>query len=470
MTGPAVSALASPHMVLVAHLHQTGTVGEMRRGVLFVIPPLLAVLGAVVAAVQLAPADERPRAQPSATVPEPSTGEYTSVYPPLGTLGAPLDLPPLDVDLDAMLGKPTDSGMVTGPLWVSGTVVDVSNGVFENETQAEVFERAAACFPPRSQNPTPEMLYTAKNDCFDRLVVAEAAIQRDPSDVFMALRGLSLARPDVFTLCHNASHKVGEVALKRLFAARGADFDGMNRLLLTGAVACQGGLIHGVYDAFGYMDLEVTDFEPAVQACERTPQLTGQCADAVGHASWDAFNEVGTALRACGFWSDESLQQTCAEGIVMRVYQRLEKTDQFYTGRQFGRDADAYMRTTAKMCLEWPSTPVAGITTPDPRTLCYRSIPYLLVKPLFALVETNGAEYQPVRAEAERLVEVLRDTCASYGEYADLCTERIGTYLPGVTVYDEDAALALCTILDRVQAACEAMVRERIERTENGLG
>lgn len=447
----------------------------MRRSPwLVVVLPVLAVgMGVALAVVATSAESTTPPLADRVDSPRSTTTaptDYTSVYPPLGELGEPLPLPRIEIDVAALLGEPTDSGVVTGPLWISGTVVDVSAGVFENDVQQQLFKELAECFPSRDISPTPEMLYEAKNECFDYLVVNHAATQEDPSDVFMALRGLSLARPDVFTLCHNASHKVGEIALRRVVASRGLDYEAMDRLLVTGAVACQGGLVHGVYDAIGYLGLDVEDFSPAVSACERHPQLTGQCADAVGHAAWDSFNNVEDALTACGFWKAPDLQQTCAEGIIMRIYQRLEPEDEYYTGRVFGDAADDFLYNTADMCLEWPSVSIPGLIADDPRTLCYESVPYLLMKPLLALVETNGAQYEPVKEEVKRLLAVMQDACGRYGSGKTLCTQRIGSYLPGVTVYDEQATLELCAVLVDVQTECEERVRTRIERTEAGLG
>jgi hypothetical protein len=444
---------------------------KLSRPVIIGAPIAAAVVVAVVVAALFSTAPvEQAETGPVPTQSAPTGGDPASIYPADAFLGAPLDLPTIDIDIEKMLTKDDGLSMQTGVLWLQGAPENVDD-IFENDTQREVFKTISSCYPARESNPTPEQLYTATLECSERAAITAAATVKDPSDVFMALRGLSLARPDVFTLCHNASHKVGEIAFRRLYAARGTDYDGMFRLLQTGAIACQGGLVHGVYDAFGYMKPSLDEFEKAVSACERNAQIVGQCSDAVGHAAWDAYGTIDQALLACRSWDTDSYQQICAEGIVMRKFQRMEVNDPFYIGAVFGPEADRFIEQALSTCSEWTTSPVEGILRQDPRTLCIESSTYLLAKPLLALTQRNGGDYKAVEPEAKRLIGVIVDTCNEYGQDAKYCLGRLGWYLLGVTVYDLEATKQLCTSLPKEYVAeCQSNATEKLANVERGIG
>jgi hypothetical protein len=397
-----------------------------RPFVIVVLAAVVAVASGVVVALQ---ASQRPTS-----------------YTPVAPVAAPrLVLPPLADDIDDYIQVEDIDSMMAGVPWIEGTPQDVER-VLATETQREIFDELAACFPARESSPTPEQLFAAKGSCFDRAAITRAAFTEDPTDVFVALKALSLARPDVFTLCHNASHRVGEIALRRLFADRGADFEGMYRMIDAGVTTCQGGLVHGVYDAFGLLNPEVEDFKAAVDACQRNQSVpSGQCADAVGHASWDAFGDVVKTLQACSYWNDSWYQEICAEGVVMRIYQRLEPDEGFYTGFLFGAAADDFIATTGRMCDEWPDEPMAGIVRQNPQNLCHQGVIYLLVKPMFAIVQSNGGDFPGAKDEIYRLVRSIVDVCGTYDEVGeDLCLSHLGPYLTGAIFYQRDEVAGIC--------------------------
>lgn len=446
---------------------------KLSRPVIIGVPIGIAVATAVAVAIlfSAAPAQQTSPelSQTSASSTSPGS-DPASIYPADAFLGDPLDLPKIDIDIEKMLTKDDGLSMQTGVLWLEGVPKNVDE-IFENDTQREVFKTLSSCYPSRDSNPTPEQLYAATLDCSERAAITAAATVKDPSDVFMALRGLSLARPDVFTLCHNASHKVGEIAFRRLYAARGIDYDGMFRLLQTGAIACQGGLVHGVYDAFGYMKPPLEEFEHAVSACERNEQIVGQCSDAVGHAAWDAYGTIEKAILACRSWDTDAYQQICAEGILMRKFQRMESTDPFYIGAVFGAEADRFIKVATDSCSEWSTSPIEGILRQNPRALCFESSTYLLAKPLLALTQRNGGDYQAVETEAKRLIGVITDTCNTYGKDAPYCLGKLGWYLLGVTVYDLDATKRLCESLPKEYVAtCQSNATEKLTNVERGIG
>jgi hypothetical protein len=374
-------------------------------------------------------------------------------------------LPVIAIDVEAMKGKNGHVDGLTGPPWTPGPVRSFDD-LFFHADQRSYFDQLVACFPELDAGPTPEDIYAAARLCFDPLAIDLAAAAADPTDVFVAFRALAHARPDVTTACHQAAHRVGEITLRRLYADRGLDYDAMFRILSLGPRSCLGGLIHGVYDAIGYMQPTLAEFENAVRVCERDPSLAGQCSDAVGHASWDGTGDVDVAMQVCSYWTELNLQATCVEGILMRMYQRLEVDDQWYNGARFGADADEFIAKTARVCDQFPTEPIDGLLVQSPAYLCHQGVVYLLVKPMYALVERNGGNYPEVQAEVDRLIGKVVEACDSFGPEGSVwCTDHVGTFLPGIAWFDEEQIVPMCTALGRNVDKCIADSEERITNT-----
>jgi hypothetical protein len=379
-------------------------------------------------------------------------------------------LPPIAVE-ESWLTSTQVGSMATGVLWVEGRPQDV-DVLLDSSERRRLFDEFEGCFPAREQNPTANELFRGKEGCFDRSAIEAAAASPSPVDVFVALRALSLARPDVFTLCHNASHRVGEIAMRRLDAAGQLRRDEMREFLDQSATTCQGGLVHGLYDALGYMGASLEEFEMAIGACEDSQVPTGQCADAVGHAAWDSLEDVVKSLGVCALWSSGQDQDVCAEGVLMRIYQRLEPTDQFYTGYLVGSEADRFIAETAALCSTWPTTSLPGLLRDNPQHLCNKGIVYLLVKPAFAVVQSNGGDFTAGRAEIYRLIREVVDACSTYDtEGRELCIDHLAPFIVGFSVFERSEVKGLCAQLPvDFRARCERDGISKIESVESGRG
>jgi len=421
----------------------------MRRIWLVLIPPLALIFG-VSAAVLVTDSPDLPASSPASTSPMTNAGDLSA--PPSAHVPLPLpelDLPPLEPD-PAWWRASSAPGSI-GVIWVSREGSDPS-GMLENGTQRELYERLVECFPEGATN---EELYQGKIGCFDERVIRSAASTPNPTDVFAAIRALNTARPDVFTVCHNASHKVGEIALKRIIPVYGVDTDIIAALLDRGANACMGGLMHGTLDAIGLLVSDVEAFTPAVDACLlANPENLGYCTDAVGHATWDAFKDIPKAATVCSFFKTASSRRECGEGILMRIYQREEPNDPWFLGNITNdRDLLRWNEDIAKICQSWPSTPFSAAAPEDPREWCWSGAVYLLFKPLFYSIESRGGKVEEAYDELSARLSLAIKTCSSFPTPGDdLCLGRMGPSVGHIAAFEREYAEKLCQLFPTTSA------------------
>lgn len=431
----------------------------MRR--IWLIPALAIGLGIATAAMFAGQSNTSvPSAQPpstSADIPSP-----TPAYVPLPLPN--LNLAPIEPD-PAWWEASNAPGSI-GVVWVSREGSNPDD-LLENEIQRGLYENLIECFP---QDATPEELYQGKVLCFDELVIRAAASTPNPTDVFAAIRALNTARPDVFTVCHNASHKVGEIALKRIIPVYGVDTNIIAALLDRGANACMGGLMHGTLDAVGLLVSNVEEFAPVVDACIlANPENLGYCTDGVGHATWDAFGDVPKAAFVCSFFKTGQTRRECGEGILMRIYQRAETDDAWFTGNiETDSDLVRWNSEIEKICQDWPTIPFP--TAPeDPREWCWSGSTYLLIKPIFHSLESLGgnieAAFPAVSARLSRTIE----TCGRFKDSgADRCLERLGPSVGHLAAFEPIYAKKLCQLFP-TQSTVSRCTEDALRRIDNAF-
>ncbi len=374
-----------------------------------------------------------------------------------------LDLPPLEPD-PAWWRSSAAPGAI-GVVWVSREGSDPSS-LFDNEVQRSLYKDLTACFP---ENATNEQLFKGKSECFDEKVIRAAATTPNPTDVFTAVRAMNTARPDVFTVCHNASHKVGEIALRRVVMEYGMDKEIIAAMLDRGANACMGGLMHGTLDAVGFVAKSVSEFRPAVEACLlANPINLGYCTDAVGHASWDAFFDKTKAAEVCSFFKDEQSRRECGEGILMRIYQRAEVDDLWYEGSITAQeDLDRWNSEVIALCEDWPSKPFAAAPE-NPKEWCWSGSTYLFIKPVFyALERVSKGDIESAFPEVAARFKKTVESCEKFPAPGDaLCLKRLGPSVGHLAAFDKEYAVKLCEMYTNkeLMAECSESAVRRIEQ------
>lgn len=429
----------------------------MRRPVLLMLPVVAMLAGASIAGLIAA----EPAKDPATSATAPMT---TSPATPQNRLLPKLDLPALTPDPAWWSGStPPDA---IGVVWVSREGSDPA-ALLENDVQRELFERYVSCFP---ENATPEQLFLAKMECFDEAVITDAATTPNPADVFVAITALNTLRPDVFTVCHNASHRVGELALRRIVPVHGMDKDIIAALLDRGGGVCMGGLMHGVLDAVGVLVDDVSQFRPAVEACLLADQTNlGYCTDAVGHATWDAFTEIAPAAEVCAMFPTAQSRRECGEGVMMRMYQRLETEDVWYLGNTPKGDIDRWNNEIVAICKQWTATPFADAPQDDPREWCWSGSVYLFFKPVFSALEAEAGDIAKSYDEVSFRVSKVISACQKFPTPGDdRCLERMGPSIGHAAAFDESAAQRLCALFPPgTQQRCTTAALSRIESAYN---
>lgn len=434
----------------------------MRRVLVFVVPVLALIIGISSAFfLNSAPTDESTKiSSPSSNV---SANENST---PHSQIPMPvLDVPTLEPDPAWWQGSAPPGSI--GVVWVSKEGSDPSN-LFTANVQKTIYEDLSSCFP---KNATNEDLFEAKVSCFDEKVIKIAASTPNPVDVFVSINALNVARPDVFTVCHNASHRVGEVALKRVHKVHGLDKEIIAALLDRGGSACMGGLMHGVMDAVANLVVNVEDYKPAIEACLlANPDTLGYCTDAVGHATWDTFRKVLPAAEVCSFFQTPSSRRECGEGILMRMYQREETTDSWYLGNTSDEDLPRWNKGVADICASWPKTPFAAAPEEDPREWCWSGSVYLLFKPIFAVMEEkvnqDKDQFEGISTRLSAAISVCQGFPAP-GD--DRCLERMGPSVGHIAGFEKEPAKQLC-LLFPTQAAIERCTKDALSRIDDAYG
>ncbi len=380
-----------------------------------------------------------------------------------------LQLEPVAYNL-AELDLENDSGALGVP-WIDTKDSIDPETFLVNDEQRRIYNLLATCFPARNTNPAVDVLFEAKTVCFDPKAIYEAATISDPTDLFDALHALNLARPDVFAVCHNGSHKIGKLVFERAYRKHGFDVDIFRQLLSAGRSTCMGGLVHGLLDAVGFVADDVSEYRGIIEACASSVRsAAAQCGDAVGHSVWDAFETVSDGAAACAYFADEQMRNDCSEGLLMRKYQRLERTSEWYTGIAGPDEFDRWIAETVANCDSWPSIPYAAAPGVDPREGCWRGVIYPLTQPVFRQLRLTNGEYPQAKEVMLPMVKKIVTACGTFSERGNtLCLERLGVYVGHLVMFDRAEARIMCDLWpQKARTSCNEEAEQRIISAENG--
>lgn len=162
--------------------------------------------------------------------------------------------------------------------------------------------------------------YTSFRACWEEAFSIYTA-KYDVSKVLSSIHEWETAVPELNSVCHELSHRVGRASYDRFKSAEDA--------LAHDDRKCQYGYRHGVFEAFASAEGPAGVNKLASTICEiyaNTPGLTedernleiGECLHSVGHAAAVANpTDVKAAVDTCGVFESESSKQGCAGGVLM---------------------------------------------------------------------------------------------------------------------------------------------------------
>jgi hypothetical protein len=298
--------------------------------------------------------------------------------------------------------------------------------------------------------------------CFEQRAV-ELAESSEPADLFNAAAAVVMERPDVFIACHDSGHKAADVLLRRFWdptSAPEAQRAALARVFTDVNATCENGFVHGLFDTLGYLDAPIDSFEVAMQACQSAG--ISDCADGMGHAAWEVTGNLDEAVEVCSMLESNEQRVVCDGGIIMRMYQHLERDDPWYLGSVTvpGFSVSDWTTTVAAICDDWPATQVREA---GPKQGCWAGVSYLLFKPVYSLVAVNG--FDGAQAEIRDAIALAGQACQSFDEPgATVCFDSWDQYITFAANFDAGNVGRLCDALEPQRSqACAARALTRLD-------
>ncbi len=162
--------------------------------------------------------------------------------------------------------------------------------------------------------------YTSFRTCWEEAFSIYAS-QYNVTKVLSSIHEWQTAVPELNSICHELSHRVGRAAYDRFKSAEEA--------LTQDDRKCQYGYRHGVFEAFAATEgaagvdrlagtiCKVYEDMPGINEAERNLEV-GECLHSVGHAAAVAHpTDVKSAVDTCGVFESASSKQGCAGGVLM---------------------------------------------------------------------------------------------------------------------------------------------------------
>lgn len=318
------------------------------------------------------------------------------------------------------------------------------------EGAVKIYEYLRECYP--KDKSSAEDIW-AQTPCFNERVL-ELAASAEPADFFAGAKAVVVERPDVFAVCHDAGHKGADALLRRYWDQEAPLSEQQAQLREIFSVVndtCMSGFIHGLFDTLGYLKADIKEFDIALQACLRV--LEFDCSDGMGHAAWEATLDLPAATKLCTLLPTNEGRVICDGGIVMRIYQHLEKTDPWYYGSVDtpGFVVKDWMEKVASLCDTWPEDLPRERGSKEG---CWAGTPYLYFKPLYSELSLRGNDFQAARAKLIENLGHMAAACDSFGSVgAEACYGAWDQYLVRTALYKTENIKALCESLPKGRAA-----------------
>lgn len=324
----------------------------------------------------------------------------------------------------------------------------------------DVYRYLRECYPDeKSSN---EDIYE-QTPCFKERV-EELAKETEPFDFFAGIKAVVVERPDIFAVCHDAGHKGSDILLRR-FWDKDADLEKQAEQLRSVFSkvndTCMSGFIHGLFDTLGYLRADMSSFKAALDACLEAAGVDGQnfdCADGMGHAAWESTLDLKEATALCNLLPNNEKKVLCDGGIIMRMYQHLEKKDPWYLGAvdTKGFEVSDWMTTVASICDTWPENLPRDKGSGEG---CWAGVSYLFFKPLYSQLAGDGNDFAKNGELLSSWLRLMGNACDSFGKTgADVCYHSWDQYLVMNSLYEEDNIKVLCSKLE------ESRSKDCIER------
>ena len=214
------------------------------------------------------------------------------------------------------------------------------------------------------------MEFESRDDTCLAKAYPELALTVGPQAVSAAYTQLRTKWPMLNVLCHEPAHDMGA----SVFRAVGD----IVRVIENQDITCQGGYVHGAFDAWQETGPSRAAFVEAAQACNTfTEGRGGLCFDGLAHDLWLSYPDAQTVVEVCGTGSTFDNRANCLAGIAMQMYAPIHG--------EATNDLQKAVTEIPAFCLalpEWEQLPGEHLfgTSNNPRIIstCLASAPYPL--------------------------------------------------------------------------------------------
>jgi hypothetical protein len=295
-------------------------------------------------------------------------------------------------------------------------------------------------------------------ECIVEDVLRSQIANGNVGNMNIALSEIVLEHREFWGPCHNIMHNAAD---------HGAETPAqiLSLIRIVDLPSCQGGLVHGLLDAFAKLSPSLEDFIALGDTCSEYLNLSGRsndneiqrnmsmlyayCTDGAGHAAWESTKDLSSAVDACNALNESQGRSSCAEGILMQIFEPANGTATYTVEESFS--------LIPEMCKSWPDT------TPTKDTLvgCNSGAAYIYTRPAwhvnsYIIGQTGTSEPEEISAnfstEMQIMLDKAIDLCIEH--HTPACLKSIAHQLPTTLFADQSAIKRLCSRLGEFENYC----------------
>jgi len=295
-------------------------------------------------------------------------------------------------------------------------------------------------------------------ECITYKVLRPQVQNGNITNLNLALEDVVIAHREFWLPCHNFMHKAADSAADTPSGILAI----IKKIDLP---ACQGGLVHGLIDAFARVSPTIEDFRSLADTCtmfneraeaQSKPQsaedfrrLYAYCTDGAGHAAWEHAHDLNSAVDACNAINEPTGQALCAEGVLMQIYEPANGEAE--------KSVDQGFLEIPDLCANWPDKSAGSPTLIG----CNTGAAYVYSRPAWhtASLLISNAENNNSTITSESLLEKAEgqimkaiDMCSKY--HTNDCLRSLANQVPDILYTNQSTINSICAAIKADEDMC----------------
>jgi hypothetical protein len=281
-------------------------------------------------------------------------------------------------------------------------------------------------------------------ECVTEQVLRPQVAKGNITNLNLALEDVVSAHREFWLPCHNIMHRAADDAAKTPSGI-------LTLIEMIDLPSCQGGLVHGLIDAFARVSPTQQDFQSLGDTCSKFNDLSqaqtdrqrmedfhllyAYCTDGAGHAAWEHAHDLSSAVDACNALNEPTGQAACAEGVLMQIYEPANGAAE--------KSVEQGFTDIPELCANWPDK------TDEKATLigCNTGAAYVYTRPAWRIAwqinsspdaSQGGESQEELLAKAEQHIKRAIDMCVKY--HTSDCLRSLANQVPDV-LYGNQATI-----------------------------